>query len=71
MLNNERHDILFICYQTKDTIGRFIQKYGPAINGIKDGCVDMEGQKLSIQTEIHTIGGYSTHAGQKDLLNFV
>ena len=33
--------------------------------------MDLDGQRITIQAKIHTIGGYSAHAGQKDLLNFV
>lgn len=66
MLNDSRHDVLFVGYQAKGTIGRIIQKYGP-----KGGYVDLDGQRITIQAKIHTIGGYSAHAGQKDLLNFV
>lgn len=71
MLGDNRHDVLFIGYQARGTMGRKIQKYGPAKNGRKTGYIDMDGQRISIQAEIHTIGGYSAHAGQKDLLNFV
>lgn len=66
MLNDPRHDVLFVGYQAKGTIGRTIQKYGQ-----KNGYVDLDGQRITIQAKIHTIGGYSAHAGQKDLLNFV
>lgn len=66
MLNESRHDVLFVGYQAKGTIGRIIQKYGP-----KGGYVDLDGQRITINAKIHTIGGYSAHAGQKDLVNFV
>lgn len=71
MLDDSRHDVVFIGCQAKGMLGRIIQKYGPAKKGIKTGYVDMDGQRLPIQAEIHTIGGYSAHAGQEDLLNFV
>ena len=30
----------------------------------------MFGQKVPVQASIHTMGGFSAHAGQKDLLNW-
>ncbi len=71
MLGDKRHDVLFAGYQTKGTLARIIQKYGPARNGNKTGYVDVDGQRIPIRAEIPTICGYSAHAGQKYLLNFV
>ena len=31
----------------------------------------MDGQRYDIQAGIHTLSGYSAHADQKDLINFV
>jgi len=66
MLHDKRHDVLFVGYQAKGTIGREIQNYGP-----RQGYVNIEGQKININTGIYTISGYSAHAGQSDLLKFV
>lgn len=66
MLGDPRHDVLFVGYQAFGTIGRLIQKYGPT-----GGYVTISGAKITIKAGIHTIGGYSAHAGQTDLLNFV
>ena len=63
MLDDKRHDVLFVGYQAKGTIGRTIQKYGPANNGNKLGYVDLDGQRIPIKANICTIGGYSAHAG--------
>ena len=30
-----------------------------------------QGQRITIRAAVHTLGGYSAHADQKDLLNFV
>ncbi|MGS0724753.1 MBL fold metallo-hydrolase RNA specificity domain-containing protein [Shewanella sp. 0m-11] len=59
-------DILFVGYQATGTIGRDIQTYGP--NG---GYVYIEGDKIDIKAGVHTISGYSAHADQQDLINFV
>ena len=59
-------DVLFIGYQAVGTPGRAIQQYGPS-----GGYVELDGQRYDIRAAIHTISGYSAHADQKDLLNFV
>jgi metallo-beta-lactamase family protein len=66
MLGDPRHDVLFTGYQASGTPGRDIQKYGP-----KGGYVILDGQRYPIRAGIHTLGGYSAHADQKDLLNFI
>ena len=66
LLGDPRHDILFIGYQAKGTPGRTIQDYGP-----RGGWVNLDGERYPIRAQVHTIGGYSAHAGQKDLINFI
>src|SRR5690554_696742 len=48
------------------TTGRDILKYGP-----RKGYVELDGERYDIRAQVHKIGGYSAHADQKDLLNFV
>ncbi len=66
LLGDERTDILFVGYQAAGTPGRIIQKYGP-----RGGYVDLDGQRITIRAQIHTLNGYSAHADQNDLLRFV
>ena len=66
LLPDERTDVLFVGYQGRGTPGRAIQKYGP-----KGGYVMLAGRKIPIKANIHTISGYSAHADQNDLINFV
>lgn len=66
MLGDPRTDILFSGYQAQGTPGRAIQQYGP-----QGGYVILEGQRHDIRARIHTISGYSAHADQKDLVNFI
>lgn len=66
MLGNSRHNVLLMGYQAQGTPGAAIQKYGP-----KGGYVDLEGARHRISAGITTLGGYSAHADQLDLLNFV
>lgn len=66
MLGDERHDVLFVGYQAAGTPGRDIQQYGP-----KGGYVMLEGERIDIRARVETIGGYSAHADQASLVNFV
>ncbi len=66
LLPDERTDVLFIGYQGKGTAGREIQKYGP-----KGGYVVLDGKRVDIKAGVYTINGYSAHADQNNLFNFV
>lgn len=66
LIGDERTDVLFVGYQAYGTPGRDIQNYGP-----RGGYVELDGRKYDIRARIHTLSGYSAHADQKDLLNFV
>lgn len=66
LLPDKRNDVLFVGYQAKGTPGRIIQKYGP-----QHGYVELDGERFDINATVHTIGGYSAHADQSDLIKFV
>ena len=66
MLGDARHDLLFVGYQAAGTPGRIIQKYGPS-----GGYVELDGKRYDIRAGVHTISGYSAHADQQDLINFI
>ncbi|MBC8651627.1 MBL fold metallo-hydrolase [Pseudomonas sp. MTM4] len=66
MLGDKRHNVLFVGYQAKGTPGHVIQTYGP-----KGGYVDLDGERIDICAGITSIGGYSAHADQKGLVEFV
>lgn len=66
LLGDPRTDILFVGYQAAGTTGRDIQKYGPA-----GGYVVIDGQKYVINARVYTLNGYSAHADQKNLVDFV
>ena len=66
MLGDARHDVLFVGYQASGTPGRDIQRYGP-----QGGYVMLDGERYSIRAGVTTIGGYSAHADQHDLVRFV
>ncbi len=66
LIEDPRTDVLFVGYQAAGTPGRDIQTYG-----LKKGYVLLDGQKYTINADVFTLSGYSAHAGQQDLLNFV
>ena len=54
----------FVGYQAKRTSGYAIRQFGP-----KGGYVD--GKRFDIRLKVTSIGGYSAHADQKELVEFV
>lgn len=66
MLEDPRHNVLFVGYQAAGTLGRKIQQHGP-----KNGYVDVQGQRLVIRAGIDSLDGYSAHADQAGLLRFI
>ena len=66
MLGDARHDVLFCGYQAAGTSGREIQTYGP-----RSGYVELDGRRFDIRAGIHTLTGFSAHADQKNLLDFI
>ena len=66
LLGDPRTDLLLVGYQAAGTPGRAIQKYGPG-----GGYVVLDGQKYVINAKICSLSGYSAHADQKNLIDFV
>ena len=66
LIGDPRTDILFIGYQAAGTPGRAIQRHGP-----QGGWVELDGQRFDIHAGVYTISGYSAHADQHNLVNFV
>ncbi|WP_434458586.1 MBL fold metallo-hydrolase [Stutzerimonas urumqiensis] len=66
MLGDPRHHVVFVGYQGNGTPGRDIQTHGP--NG---GFVDLDGERIDIRASVDSVGGYSAHADQADLVGFV
>lgn len=66
LLGDQRTDILFVGYQAQGTPGRSIQTYGP-----DHGYVTLDQQRFDIAAGVYTINGYSAHADQRNLVNFV
>jgi metallo-beta-lactamase family protein len=66
LLGDARTDVLFCGYQAAGTPGREIQQYGP-----QGGYVRLDGEQIVIRARIHTLSGFSAHADQDNLVNFV
>lgn len=66
MIENPVHQILFVGHQARGTPGAHI-----LANAAKHGSVELEGRSYRIEAEVLTISGYSAHADQQDLMNFV
>ncbi|GAB3478938.1 MBL fold metallo-hydrolase RNA specificity domain-containing protein [Marinomonas epiphytica] len=67
LIADKRNDILFVGYQAAGTPGRDILRY----HNKPGGYVEFDGTRLPIHAKVTQISGYSAHAGQRDLLNFI
>ncbi len=63
LLPDSRTDVLFCGYQAKETLGRTIQM------GAKE--VWIEGKRVKVNAQVHSLSGYSAHADRNDLIAFV
>lgn len=52
--------VLIVGYQANGSLGRRL------VNGEK--LVSIHGEKIAVKAQVHTMGGFSAHAGQTDLL---
>ncbi|HLS99798.1 MAG: MBL fold metallo-hydrolase [Porticoccaceae bacterium] len=57
-----RNHLVFAGFQAKGTLGRIL------IDGVPK--VKLFGQWIVVKAQIHTLGGFSAHAGQRDLLHW-
>mgnify|MGYP003389018541 CR=1 FL=1 len=71
MLHDARNDIVFVGYQAHGTPGRDILTYAAKASRGQQGYVSLDGERYSINAKVHELAGYSAHAGQRDLVNFV
>ncbi len=66
-LGDPRNDIFFVGYQAKGTPGRDIVRYSQR----PGGYVVLDGEKFDIKARVHALSGYSAHADQNELLEWV
>ena len=62
-IGDPRSDIVFVGYQASGTPGRLISR--------GSDWVRLNGRKYQIAADVHRIHGYSAHADQHDLIEFV
>jgi len=66
-LDDPKNDVLFVGFQAKGTPGRTIVEQSRT----QDGFARFNGHKIPINARIHILYGFSAHADQAGLLNFV
>src|SRR5690606_17084869 len=60
---NKRNTIIFAGFQAKGTLGRIL------VDGVKR--IKMFGDEFVVKAEIATLGGFSAHAGQDELVEWI
>ena len=63
---NEKNSIIFVCYQGLGSLGRQVQD-GLSVTRM---MVDGREETVKIEMQIHTITGFSAHAGRNEILSF-
>lgn len=66
MLADPRHNVVFVGYQAKGTPGAAIQAHGP-----QGGYVELDRERYDIRAGVETASGYSAHADQQGLVEYV
>ena len=59
----EGTSVVFVGFQGRGTLGRML------VEGAK--TVNILGEKIAVKARIHTLGGFSAHAGQSELLGWL
>ncbi len=60
---HQRNTVIFVGFQARATLGRMLV----------DGCkrIKLFGDEYRVQAQIETLGGFSAHAGQRELIDWV
>ena len=66
-LNDSVNDVLFVGYQAKGTLGRNILRYARQAGGY----VVLDRETIPIKAGVYNLSGYSAHADQQDLVDWV
>ena len=66
-IDDPENDILFVGYLAHGTPGRAIQNYSRR----PGGYVDLDGERKTIEARVHTLSGYSAHADQQGLVDWI
>ncbi|WP_155322067.1 MBL fold metallo-hydrolase RNA specificity domain-containing protein [Desulfosarcina ovata] len=67
VIEDSTNDILFVGYQAAGTPGRAIQDYADK----PGGYVYLDDDRKTINAKVHTLTGYSAHADQKGLVDWI
>ncbi|MGB5395532.1 MAG: MBL fold metallo-hydrolase [Gammaproteobacteria bacterium] len=59
---HRNNQLVFVGFQARGTLGRIL------VDGAKR--VNIMGEKIAVNAQVHTLGGFSAHAGQQQLLNW-
>jgi metallo-beta-lactamase family protein len=62
-LAHEETSVLIVGYQSEGSVGRLL------VDGAKE--VTIAGERIPVKATVHTLGGFSAHAGQTELLQWV
>jgi metallo-beta-lactamase family protein len=66
-IGDPRNDIVFVGYNARGTPGREIQECASTAGG----HVTLDGQRYRVKAGVHTLAGYSAHADQKELIEWL
>ena len=59
----EEAHVMIVGYQGRGSLGRRLVEH--------QRIVSIHGEKIAVRAHVHTLGGFSAHAGQTDLLNWL
>ena len=66
-ITDRKNDIVFVGYQVPGTPGRDIMRYSQR----SSGYVVLDGEEFDIKARVHALSGYSAHADQQGLIEWV
>jgi metallo-beta-lactamase family protein len=68
MLGDPRHEVVFVGHQVPGTPGAVIQASAGAAGFVS---IDLDGQLYEVRAKVFSVPGYSAHADQAGLVEFV